>query len=204
MASRIRVELVAPNDQWMVAIDDLSQLVTRTVRAAVEAANRVHGACEVCVVLSDDRELKILNQEYRNIDKPTNVLSFPGEPLDEDEGAYEIGGRPRVLGDIVIAYETMVRESEAASIPLPDHLAHILIHGVLHLCRFDHEIDDDAAKMEALEAAVLRELGIADPYAPDRSAPTKKSAPKTSARKKPLRKKTAKKGPAKKPASTKR
>lgn len=200
MPSRIRVELVAPNDQWMLAIDDLSQMVTQTVRAAVDAANRVHGACEVCVVLSDDRELKMLNQEYRGIDKPTNVLSFPGEPLDEDEGVYEIGARPRVLGDIVIALETMQRESEAASIPLADHLAHILIHGVLHLCRFDHDNDEDAARMETLEAEVLGALGIANPYGP---APKKTPARKKSAKQKPGRN-AAKKKPAKKRASAKR
>ena len=197
MPEGVRVDILAPSELWATAIEEMPKVVTTTVIAAVKATNRVHRSYEVCVVLSDNRELGILNKEYRGIDQPTNVLSFPGEPLDDDEGSYAIGERPMVLGDIVIAYETMAREASEAQKPLADHLTHILIHGVLHLCRFDHEDEKDAEQMEALEIAVLRELGVADPYAfppaPRRGAKRKtkkkqtaaprKSAPKAARRK---------------------
>ena len=89
----------------------------------------------------------------------------------------EKGHRPMVLGDIVVAYETMEREASKVPIPLADHLMHILIHGVLHLCRFDHDNEQDAKQMETLESAILRELGVPDPYSPP-------SAPKRTAKKK--------------------
>ena len=165
MADRIRVDVLAPAEQWIQAIDQLSQLVTKTVTTAVKATNRIYGACEVCVVLSDDKELCLLNKEHRGINSPTNVLSFPSDPIpDYEEESYKIGGRPLVLGDIVIAYETMLRESEEMSKSLADHLAHILIHGVLHLCQFDHNKDDEAKIMEGMEISILRELGVTNPY----------------------------------------
>ena len=181
MPDHVRVDIVAPSDLWASAIEELPQLVTRTVTAAVKATARVFRSCEVCVVLSDDRELQLLNKDYRDLDKPTNVLSFPGEPLDNDEESYFVGSRPMVLGDIVVAYETMEREASKVPIPLADHLMHILIHGVLHLCRFDHENEQDAKQMEALESAILRELGIPDPYGRP-SAPKRTKKEKTAKR----------------------
>ena len=190
MPEHVRVDIVAPSDLWASAIEELPQLVTRTVTAAVKATARVLRSCEVCVVLSDDRELQLLNKDYRDIDKPTNVLSFPGEPLDDDEESYSVGSRPMVLGDIVVAYETMEREASTVPMPLADHLMHILIHGVLHLCRFDHENEQDAEQMEALESAILLELGIPDPYSPP-------SAPKRT-----VKKRTAKRTRAASPKNT--
>ena len=180
MPEHVRVDIVAPSDLWASAIEKLPQLVTRTVTTAVKATARVFRSCEVCVVLSNDRELQLLNKDYRDIDKPTNVLSFRGEPLDNEEESYSVGSRPMVLGDIVVAYETMEREASKVPIPLADHLMHILIHGVLHLCRFDHDNEQDAKQMETLESAILRELGVPDPYSPP-STP-KRTAKKTMAK----------------------
>ena len=148
-------------------MDDLSELVTDVVRRAVEAGGVVH-ACDVCVVLSDDRELHILNLEYRGIDKPTNVLAFPQDSIDEDdENSFTTRQKRFNLGDILISYETLVREAEEQGKALRDHLSHLLIHGVLHLSGFDHEKDSDAEAMEEKERVILADMGVADPYGDD-------------------------------------
>ena len=90
MPEQVDVDILSPAGDWMQRLDSLPQLVTNVVMKAVRLSGRVHNACEVCVVLSDDRELQILNREHRNIDKPTNILSFPGEPLDDDENSYSL------------------------------------------------------------------------------------------------------------------
>ena len=122
------------------------------------------------MILTDDRELRTLNKEHRGIDAPTNVLAFPGEPLDDDEGSYTVLERPRMLGDILAAFETTAREAGEAGKPLRAHLAHLVVHGALHLCGLDHEADADAAEMEATEGSVMRELGFRDPHGPGASA----------------------------------
>lgn len=169
MPNDVKVDVLAPAEQWIQAIEDISQLVTKTVEAAVKISQKINQNCEVCVVLSDDFELQVLNKEYRGIDSPTNVLSFPSDSIDKEdnESAYNFSGKPLMLGDIVIAYETMQKESLNSDTPLADHLAHILIHGVLHLCKFDHENDKDAQIMESMEIAILKELGVKNPYIND-------------------------------------
>jgi probable rRNA maturation factor len=136
-----------------------------TVRAALAAAAR---AClaegEVSVVLTDDTAIRILNRIWRNIDKATNVLSFPAmKPL---------GGAPLpLLGDIVIAYETSARESGEEGKPLLHHLAHLAVHGFLHLMGYDHETDSQADAMERLERDILASMSIADPYRAHETGP---------------------------------
>lgn len=139
--------------------------VEATVREAISAAARFCDAvppdAEVSVVLADDRHVHDLNLQWRGQDKPTNVLSFPAPRREgeEDEGA------PVMLGDIVIAYETVAREAEAENKPFANHLAHLTVHGFLHLLGYDHTAEDEAADMERLEARILENLGIPDPYA---------------------------------------
>lgn len=113
-------------------------------------------AYEISIVLADDAFVRELNRQYRNIDAPTNVLSFPSG--DDD------GYGPCLLGDVILAYETIQLEAGAAGKPMLDHVSHLIIHGVLHLLGFDHEDEQEAAEMEALETAILARLGIADPY----------------------------------------
>jgi probable rRNA maturation factor len=147
-------------------------LVAAGLRAAqAAAASQPAGApVELTVVLSDDAAVQALNARWRGRDAPTNVLAFPGcapaeiaaGGLGASVGAPEI---PLLLGDVVVAFETCMGEAEAAGIPPPDHLAHLVVHGVLHLFGHDHGTDDEAERMEALEAAVLAGMGIADPYA---------------------------------------
>jgi probable rRNA maturation factor len=97
--------------------------------------------------------MRELNGRWRGRPEPTNVLSFPAT------------GRTETLGDIAIAYQTTAREAEAEGKPFADHLAHLAVHGFLHLLGYDHQSDAEAAAMERLEAAILARLGIGDPYA---------------------------------------
>ncbi len=113
---------------------------------------------EVSLVFTDDARVRVLNRQYRGKDKPTNVLSFPAAPL------YS-GRLGPLLGDIVMARETIVAESATQGLDFADHLTHLIIHGFLHLVGYDHETDGEAAVMERLETAILARLGIADPYA---------------------------------------
>jgi probable rRNA maturation factor len=114
----------------------------------------------VGVVLTDDAEQQRLNRDYRGQDKPTNVLSFALT----DSGDPVAPGMPVLLGDIVLAFETVAREAAEQDKPLADHLRHLVVHGALHLLGFDHENAAEAAIMEAREAAILRRLGVPDPY----------------------------------------
>jgi probable rRNA maturation factor len=110
------------------------------------------GAFELSILFTNDRAMRELNAKWRRKDKPTNVLSFP-----QASGA--------MLGDIVLAAETLAREAALADKPLEDHMAHLIIHGFLHLLGYDHEDEAEAEKMEQLERAALARIGIADPYA---------------------------------------
>lgn len=116
---------------------------------------------ELTVTLTDDKSIKVLNRDYREKDKPTNVLSFPmfDKMSEIPNGAGEIP-----LGDIIIAFETIKRESIEQNKTLADHFTHMLVHGFLHLLGYDHIVDSDAEEMEALEVKILKKLSIANPY----------------------------------------
>jgi probable rRNA maturation factor len=129
--------------------------VTRAISAAASRLSTSGG--EVAIVLTDDSAIRTLNRDWRGFDKPTNVLSFP---------AAKTGNQaPAMLGDIVIAYETLARESSDEGKPFSHHLAHLAVHGFLHLAGHDHDNDRDADAMERLEAEILSRLGVPDPYA---------------------------------------
>ena len=152
-----------------------------TVRRAIAAAASCHrlGAArrEVSVVLTDDASMRALNQKWRGIDEPTNVLSFPGQVSAQpaatrsQTGAKTGASVPRdparlpvLLGDIVIAYETTQGEAADAGKPFAHHLAHLAVHGFLHLLGYDHDSDPEAEDMEHLETEILAHLGVPDPY----------------------------------------
>lgn len=128
-----------------------------TIRKAAEAAlsKRKVKKAAVTIVLSDDDEIKALNNDYRGKNKPTNVLSFPDDAT--------IDGIKQ-LGDIILAYETIVKEAKVQGKTLKDHVTHLTVHGVLHLLGFDHEIEKEAQIMELCEISILRGMGIANPY----------------------------------------
>jgi len=117
------------------------------------------------VMACDDAQIAQLNQDFRGKPQPTNVLSWPAADL----SAHKPGAQPKravdpELGDIAIAYETCLRESQAAGLAILDHLTHLLLHGTLHLLGYDHIEDADAEVMEALEIKMLASLGISNPY----------------------------------------
>jgi probable rRNA maturation factor len=121
--------------------------------AAAEKAARFRGASAFTILLSKDSKLKGLNRDFRGKDKPTNVLSFPAAPNKE-------GYR----GDIALALGVTRREAKASDKSLADHAVHLVVHGVLHLAGHDHVRASDARKMERLEIAILKTLGVANPY----------------------------------------
>lgn len=137
---------------------ELLALVERAVGAAFSELDLV-GASELSVVFTDDAAIRALNAEWRGKDKPTNVLSFPAFPPAKG------GPLPPMLGDIVLAAETVAREAQEENKPLESHMTHLVIHGLLHLLGYDHETDDEAEEMEAVERAALARLAIPDPYA---------------------------------------
>ncbi|WP_192709074.1 rRNA maturation RNase YbeY [Methylobacterium sp. OAE515] len=155
------IDLAVEDARWETAIPGLEALVARAVEAGLAIApEKPDGPVAVSVLLTDDAAVQDLNRTWRGKDKPTNVLSFPAarQPR-HDEAATP-------LGDVVLAYETLVRESAEQSKPLQNHLAHLLVHGTLHCLGQDHEIGEaEADAMEALEVAALATLGIPDPYA---------------------------------------
>jgi probable rRNA maturation factor len=116
------------------------------------------------LLFTTDAEIHALNREWRERDKPTNVLSFPMMERGELEG-LATDGPPVMLGDIALAYETCAREAADKDVSLEAHATHLIVHGLLHLAGHDHvDSDAQAEAMEALETAILAKLGIADPY----------------------------------------
>ena len=149
------IEVAIEAKDW-ASLEAPSKLVQTAILAAVEGSGLVLAAnAEISVVLCGDALIRELNREWCGYDAPTNVLSFPA------------GGDPAsapLLGDIVIAFETASREAFEAGKPLRDHVAHLLVHGFLHLIGHDHVEAAEAEAMEALERALLGGLGIDDPY----------------------------------------
>ncbi|MER8865656.1 rRNA maturation RNase YbeY [Mesorhizobium sp. M0751] len=135
----------------------LMRLVDSAVSAAF-AETGADGRSELSIVFSDDAHIRTLNAGWRGKDKPTNVLSFPAFPFARG------GPLPPMLGDIVLAAETVAREAALEDKPVEDHISHLVIHGLLHLLGYDHETDAEAELMEATERAALARLAIPDPY----------------------------------------
>ena len=152
----IIVDFVAQSDCW----PDLSGVkpkIKRAIQTAHElCAIDLPDQSEVALVLSDDASVQELNAKWRDQDKPTNVLSFAN-----NEG--KVTWSP-LLGDIVLAYETIDREADEQSKPFDHHLIHLCVHGFLHLVGYDHVEDAKAVEMERLETQILAELKIPDPY----------------------------------------
>ncbi|GHA22589.1 hypothetical protein GCM10007989_17500 [Devosia pacifica] len=126
--------------------------------AALEGSGaRLTGAAEISIVLTNDAEQRELNAEWRGKDSSTNVLSFPQiEPFGPVAG---------LLGDIILARETVVREADEMGIGFDHHFTHLVVHGFLHILGYDHLEEDEALNMEGLETQILAGMGIADPYA---------------------------------------
>ena len=159
------IEIVTQSPLWK----EQRNVKTLLRRAITEAAAIVPATGgELAVVLTDDAAIRLLNRDWRSKDAATNVLSFPAQQ------PRRTPAPTRLLGDIVIAYETTEREARAEHKSFAHHLAHLAVHGFLHLAGYDHQADDEAAVMERLEILILAQLAIPDPYiargAPDRDA----------------------------------
>lgn len=148
------LEVAVASDSWR-KVRGAKRIVAQAIDAGRVRVGLSEDPAEISVVLCDDARIQQLNKAWRGKDQATNVLSFPaGGP----------GGPHRHLGDIAIAYETVAREATSESKTLSAHLAHMAVHGFLHLAGYDHESDRDAEAMEELERQILASLGIADPY----------------------------------------
>lgn len=157
--AEVDIDLVVESDLWGSQSDSEAALRRAIDKAAATMAAQAPELAnvEMAVVLTDDASIRTLNAQWRNIDKPTNVLSFPS-------GAPHHDGQPILLGDIVISYETTAAEAKAEGKPFLHHLSHLAVHGFLHLIGHDHETDAEADIMEALEQDILARLDIPDPY----------------------------------------
>lgn len=154
----IQTDIAVLSERWadLPAAKATVHAAVLAVAARPEVA--VPPEAELSVALADDAMVQALNRDYRGKDKPTNVLSFPAPhgPL---------------LGDVVIACETLLREAAEEGVGALDHLTHLTVHGVLHLLGYDHETEAEALRMEALETAILTGLGMKDPHAAGRMMP---------------------------------
>ncbi|MGZ0188991.1 MAG: rRNA maturation RNase YbeY [Alphaproteobacteria bacterium] len=136
---------------------DAAEVISSQAIEAATAELRLNGDTGLALLLADNTTLRQLNLDYRGKDQPTNVLSFPAFPPDQVPNAGH-------LGDIAVALETVIQESvDACKLPL-HHLAHMVVHGVVHLAGYDHVTDAEAEEMEAIEVRALARLGIANPY----------------------------------------
>lgn len=152
--STLSADLRIADPRW----ETLGDVEALSSRALAHAANHMKAEGEVSVLMTNDAEMHALNKQWRGFDKPTDVLSFPGD-------GPEIPGEPVHLGDIALGYETALHDAEAMGRPFDAHISHLLIHGFLHLLGYDHIEADDAKVMEPLEAQILAGLGWPDPYA---------------------------------------
>jgi probable rRNA maturation factor len=162
------VDIAVESELWNTEPE--APVVVRQALRAAAAATRALPATsgEISVMLSDDAAIRKLNRDWRGIDQPTNVLAFPAPQLSGPRpDRPRSGGRaPPLLGDIVIAYETTAGEAAAAGKPFAHHLAHLAVHGFLHLLGYDHDSDANASEMERLETKILARLDVPDPYRP--------------------------------------
>ena len=144
------LQITVKNKKWKDVLPKYRSVCRKAVSAVLDLTS-----CEVSIVLADDLFVHQLNLEYRHIDKPTNVLSFPVPFVD-------VPMRP--MGDIVLALETVQKEAKEQKKTFEEHLTHLLIHGALHLSGYDHISDEEAHVMESLEIEKVTSLGFANPY----------------------------------------
>ncbi len=157
------IDVTIQDARWETMVPDVAALCAAAGEAAFEASDVQIPLAEISLVLADDDFVASLNQQYRDREGPTNVLSFAAHG-DMSELKELPTNMPVMLGDIIVAYDTVEREALHAGVTLDDHLRHLVVHGMLHLLGYDHISDDDAAEMEPLETSVLAKLGVSDPY----------------------------------------
>ena len=168
VAAALELEVLIEEAAWGAVVPDAEALCRSAAQAAwsIGAPSLMGSSGEpttACLLLASDERVRALNRDFRGRDVPTDVLSFPSfEP--DVLAAVGAEGPPPVIGDIVIALQTTLADAVSDGRSMNDHLRHLVVHGMLHLLGYDHETDEDAAAMEALEVRILAGLGIADPY----------------------------------------
>ena len=170
-STNLEIAVIARDPLWRDLEPRFESLVRRAAEAVFchDAARRgLDGPVEASIVLADDALVRDLNRTYRRQDRPTNVLSFP------NDGKLEGVNGPCLLGDVILARETVVREARDQGKSVAEHMSHLVVHGLLHLLGFDHDETPQAEKMEALEVTILAAIGIEDPYsgAPVKAEPS--------------------------------
>jgi len=165
--SRTCTDIVIEDERWG-SVGGLEDIIPDLAAETLRAVHLSAGSHSVSVALLSDAEVRALNKAFRGKDASTNVLSFPSSA-----SMHAGGGRsePLFLGDVALAYETVVSEASAEGKTPLQHAAHLVVHGVLHLAGFDHDGDSDAERMEAAEGAILARFGIPDPYRDDAASP---------------------------------
>jgi len=160
MSEGVSIEVSVHCDAWLDACPEAAALAAAAARAALSQAQMTLRGTPLTLglVLTDDAEQRELNRTFRGRDAATNVLAFA---LADSTCPM---GTPVLLGDVVLAFATVAREAAEQRKPLPDHLRHLVVHGVLHLLGFDHQATEAAAAMEAREVEILETLGVPDPY----------------------------------------
>jgi probable rRNA maturation factor len=161
------IETIISTESWPPF--DWNALATRAATTTIAATPHgdlatIPATIEISIRLTSDAEVQTLNEQYRQQDKPTNVLSFPMIQPDLIDALANTDDGEVLLGDIVLAYETCEREAQERGVPVDDHATHLIVHGVLHLLGYDHMTDADAEHMEAIERDVMASLGLHDPY----------------------------------------
>ncbi|MFC4442355.1 rRNA maturation RNase YbeY [Caulobacter henricii] len=141
------------DEAWIRAEPETEALVWRAAQAVLDAHQDIEGQ-GIVILLADDDSIRVLNRDFRQKDQATNVLSFPSPPNPEGQ-----------IGDIALAFGVCQREAIEQGKPLAHHLQHLVAHGVLHLLGYDHQGDEEAESMEALEREILATLDVPDPYA---------------------------------------
>lgn len=165
------LETLIEDERWETV--DLAGLAERAARATLGHLGLDLERYEISVLGCSDARIAVLNADFRDKAQPTNVLSWPSEDLSaETAGAAPRPPHPDItgdtaLGDIAIAYDTCLREAREAGKTLPDHVTHLMVHGLLHLLGYDHIRDPDATLMEQTEVEILGRLGVNDPYKTD-------------------------------------
>jgi probable rRNA maturation factor len=156
---RVQSDILVEDPRWTATLD-LQLLVDRVIDAALSAIDAANGEpAEISLLFADDARISLLKGAWLGKNAPTNVLSFPAA-----EGGRSSAADQRFLGDMILSFDTIRRESEAEGKPFEAHLAHMIAHGFLHLMGYDHIDDEEANVMEAMESRVLLTLGMPDPW----------------------------------------
>lgn len=161
----IDCEVVEP--LWSLLPLALEVFIEETIKTTLGRVVPYMESCEVSVLLTGDQHIQELNQHYRGKDKPTNILSFGSYDHPINETMYKRDaqkGVPMMLGDLILSYHTVLKETQEQNKLLEHHLRHLIVHGVLHLLGYDHIHDEEARVMEDLEIEILEPFGILNPY----------------------------------------